>query len=94
MISENERFYVFGFYDNGSGVGEEHIPTCLSGSTVSAADALKTGGTGLGLPIVKSTIDSPEGQSRFTTVRKAALNTYSHCQNTLIRLRHPHAPFK
>lgn len=26
MISENKRFYVFSFYDNGNGVSSEHIP--------------------------------------------------------------------
>lgn len=26
LISESERFYMFAFYDNGSGVAEEHIP--------------------------------------------------------------------
>lgn len=59
LISENERFYVFRFYDNGSGVGEEHIPHLFERFyRVDTGRSRKMGGTGLGLPIVKSTIVS------------------------------------
>lgn len=62
MISENERFYVFSFYDNGNGVGEEHIPHLFERFyRVDNGRSRKMGGTGLGLPIVKSTIDSLGG---------------------------------
>lgn len=62
LISENERFYVFSFYDNGNGVGEEHIPHLFERFyRVDTGRSRKMGGTGLGLPIVKSTIVSLGG---------------------------------
>ncbi len=57
MISENKRFYVFSFYDNGNGVSSEHIPHLFERFyRVDTGRSRKMGGTGLGLPIVKSTI--------------------------------------
>ena len=62
MISENKRFYVFSFYDNGNGVSSEHIPHLFERFyRVDTGRSLKMGGTGLGLPIVKSTIISLGG---------------------------------
>ena len=62
LLSENERFYVFSFYDNGNGVGEEHIPHLFERFyRVDTGRSRKVGGTGLGLPIVKSTIVSLGG---------------------------------
>lgn len=62
LISESERFYVFSFYDNGSGVGEEHIPHLFERFyRVDTGRSRKAGGTGLGLPIVKSTVMSLGG---------------------------------
>lgn len=62
MISENERFYVFNFYDNGNGVGEEHLAHLFERFyRVDTGRSRKMGGTGLGLPIVKSTIVSLGG---------------------------------
>lgn len=59
MISENERFYVFSFSDNGNGVGEEHITHLFERFyRVDTGRSRKMGGTGLGLPIVKSTVVS------------------------------------
>lgn len=59
MISENDRFYMFNFYDNGNGVGEEHIAHLFERFyRVDTGRSRKMGGTGLGLPIVKSTIVS------------------------------------
>ncbi|MCM1163738.1 MAG: HAMP domain-containing histidine kinase [Muribaculaceae bacterium] len=62
LISENERFYVFTFYDDGNGVAEEHIPHLFERFyRVDTGRSRKQGGTGLGLPIVKSTIATHGG---------------------------------
>lgn len=62
MISENAKFYVFSFYDNGNGVGEEHLAHLFERFyRVDTGRSRKMGGTGLGLPIVKSTIVSLGG---------------------------------
>lgn len=62
LISESEKFYVFAFYDNGSGVGPEHIPHLFDRFyRVDSGRSRKAGGTGLGLPIVQSTIVSLGG---------------------------------
>ncbi|WP_305482606.1 sensor histidine kinase [Duncaniella muris] len=62
MISENKRFYVFSFYDNGNGVRSEHMPHLFERFyRVDTGRSRKMGGTGLGLPIVKSTIISLGG---------------------------------
>lgn len=57
LISENEQFRIFSFADNGTGVGEEHITHLFERFyRVDTGRSRKMGGTGLGLPIVKSTV--------------------------------------
>ncbi len=57
LLGRNDRYMTFAFYDNGTGVGEEHIPHLFDRFyRVDSGRSRKAGGTGLGLPIVKSSI--------------------------------------
>lgn len=63
LVEQNDKFYTFCFADNGVGVGEEHLPHLFERFyRVDQGRARKTGGTGLGLPIVRNTVTTLGGQ--------------------------------
>lgn len=70
LVAENDKYYTFSFYDNGTGVAPEHIPHLFERFyRIDAGRSRKAGGTGLGLPIVKNTIEALGGT---VTVRNRA----------------------
>lgn len=62
VIGKNGNYYTISFYDNGVGVGEEHLQYLFDRFyRVDVGRSRKSGGTGLGLSIVKSSINSMGG---------------------------------
>ena len=62
LLDKTEGYYTFSFYDNGVGVGKEHIPHLFDRFyRVDTGRSRKVGGAGLGLPIVKSSINNMGG---------------------------------
>lgn len=68
LLGRTEGYFTFSFFDNGVGVSEEHIPHLFDRFyRVDTGRSRKAGGTGLGLPIVKSSINTMGGS---ITVRR------------------------
>lgn len=62
LLTENQRFFTFVFADNGQGVPEESIPMLFERFyRVDKGRSRKAGGTGLGLPIVRSSLNTIGG---------------------------------
>lgn len=62
LVAESEQYYTFAFWDNGRGVDPSYIPHLFDRFfRVDTGRSRKTGGTGLGLPIVKNTIEAMGG---------------------------------
>lgn len=77
MLEETDKFYKFVFRDNGKGVGEEHIPHLFERFyRVDSGRARKAGGTGLGLPIVQSTIMAHGGTISVANRKSGGLAFY------------------
>lgn len=68
LLGRTDGYFTFAFFDNGVGVSEEHIPHLFDRFyRVDTGRSRKAGGTGLGLPIVKSSINTMGGS---ITVRR------------------------
>lgn len=88
LIGRNNSYYTFLFYDNGIGVSEEHIPHLFDRFyRVDTGRSRKAGGTGLGLPIVKSSINTMGGS---VSVRRRKTGGLEY----LFTLSRPHSESK
>ncbi|MBO4978666.1 MAG: HAMP domain-containing histidine kinase [Muribaculaceae bacterium] len=77
MLEETDKFYKFVFRDNGRGVGEEHLPHLFERFyRVDSGRARKAGGTGLGLPIVQSTVNAHGGTITVSNRKSGGLAFY------------------
>ncbi len=90
LVDQTDDFYKFEFKDDGIGVADEHLPRLFERFyRVDEGRARKSGGTGLGLPIVKSTVVAmggditvsnadPHGLCFTFTIPKAGSNISSN----------------
>ncbi len=77
LIGEDGDFYIFSFNDDGVGVGEQHLPHLFDRFyRVDVGRSLKMGGTGLGLPIVKNTINVLGGTISVKNHKDGGLQFY------------------
>lgn len=62
LVTENQKFYTFSFYDDGAGVPEDALPQLFDRFfRVDKGRSRKAGGTGLGLPIVRNSFNTMGG---------------------------------
>lgn len=74
ITGEDEKFYWFSFSDNGCGVPEQHIPHLFERFyRIDEGRARKSGGTGLGLPIVQSTFTTMGGTISVHNIKPSGL---------------------
>lgn len=75
LLNESAQYYSFSFWDNGSGVSEEVIPHLFERFyRIDPGRSRKAGGgTGLGLPIVQSTINAMGGAIAVANRSKGGL---------------------
>ena len=75
LVTENQRFYTFEFSDNGQGVPEDAIPLLFERFfRVDKGRSRRAGGTGLGLPIVRSSINTIGGSITVNNGENGGLN--------------------
>lgn len=74
LVNTDSLFYTFIFADDGVGVGAEHLSRLFDRFyRVDEGRARKSGGTGLGLPIVKSTFQALGGEITVTNAQPHGL---------------------